>query len=59
MAPKSEKSRCEICKKNKNLKACSACGDVFYCSAEHQKENWKSHKGNCKAYKVSHQNEIK
>lgn len=44
---------CAICGGNEKLKACSACGLIYYCSVEHQKSHWKVHKGNCKAYKVS------
>lgn len=43
---------CPICGKNEELRACSGCGLIYYCSVEHQKSHWKVHKGNCKAYKV-------
>lgn len=44
---------CAICQSERNLKACSGCGNVLYCSTEHQKQNWKEHKGNCRPFRVS------
>lgn len=44
---------CAICQSEKSLKACTGCGNIFYCSVEHQKHDWKEHKGNCRAYRVS------
>ena len=35
------------CTEMKNLKACSRCKNRWYCSVEHQKEDWKSHKKVC------------
>ena len=29
-------------------KRCTACGVVGYCSREHQKSHWKTHKAECK-----------
>eukprot|EP01094_Clydonella_sp_ATCC50884_P004983 TRINITY_DN13966_c0_g1_i1.p1 TRINITY_DN13966_c0_g1~~TRINITY_DN13966_c0_g1_i1.p1 ORF type:complete len:266 (+),score=62.95 TRINITY_DN13966_c0_g1_i1:82-879(+) len=31
------------------LSKCGGCGCVFYCSREHQKQDWKIHKSECKA----------
>ena len=31
------------------LKMCKACQDTYYCSAEHQKGHWRSHKVACRA----------
>ena len=32
---------------------CGGCGEVAYCSRDHQKKHWKAgHKVNCKAYKI-------
>lgn len=42
---------CEVCGKPAEQK-CSACKSVFYCSREHQKNHWKEHMKNCKAFKV-------
>jgi hypothetical protein len=44
---------CAICQSERNLKACSGCGNVLYCSTEHQKQNWKEHKGSCRPFRVS------
>ncbi|XP_070502422.1 SET domain-containing protein SmydA-8-like [Chironomus tepperi] len=44
---------CAVCRKSRNLKICSSCEEVSYCSPEHQKQHWKIHKSNCKAYKIS------
>lgn len=49
----SVKNLCAVCDCELDLKACSACGQIFYCSVEHQKQNWKEHKGNCKPFRVS------
>lgn len=49
----SESPSCEICGSKCNLKACSSCHSVFYCSVDHQKEDWKkSHKANCPTLKL-------
>ena len=38
---------CPVC--NQEAKSrCSACYVTFYCGSQHQKENWKEHKINCK-----------
>ncbi|KAG5666817.1 hypothetical protein PVAND_014827 [Polypedilum vanderplanki] len=53
MTPKVENNpSCAICKMTNDLKACSACGLVYYCNSEHQKEHWKEHKTECIAYKI-------
>lgn len=42
-------SVCHSCKKfSSNLKQCSGCKTFFYCSKEHQKEDWHQHKQLCK-----------
>lgn len=38
---------CAICQSDKNLKTCSRCKMVFYCSPDHQKQHWPSHKIIC------------
>ncbi|XP_018579774.1 uncharacterized protein LOC108917575 [Anoplophora glabripennis] len=41
---------CHVCKEsNQNLKRCSVCKTVAYCSRDHQKQDWKFHKDLCKA----------
>jgi hypothetical protein len=43
--------QCALCKatagSDGKLRTCGGCGIVKYCSAEHQKEDWKKHKGTC------------
>ena len=39
---------CTSCPKTANLKLCSRCRSVFYCSREHQVSDWKIHKLECK-----------
>ncbi|XP_050308456.1 SET domain-containing protein SmydA-8-like [Anthonomus grandis grandis] len=49
--------QCEICQKPSNQK-CSQCKLVYYCSAEHQKENWKDHKEACLPFEVQSNKEL-
>ena len=45
-------NKCGTCGASATL-ICGGCGDVAYCSKEHQKSGWKSgHKSACKAYKI-------
>jgi len=44
--------KCALCDKVAD-KLCSGCGDVAYCSKEHQKEHWASHKAACKQKSAS------
>lgn len=37
---------CKICN-IECLNKCSVCRTIYYCSKEHQKEDWSSHKHNC------------
>lgn len=39
---------CELCRKMENLLKCGRCRSTFYCSKEHQKQDWKKHKLVCK-----------
>ncbi|XP_074040747.1 SET domain-containing protein SmydA-8 [Leptinotarsa decemlineata] len=43
--------KCAECGAPSELK-CSACKLVTYCSKEHQKVNWKSHKNLCKPFEI-------
>ncbi len=48
--------RCKICSKTlaadgTALMQCSQCKNVYYCSKEHQKQDWKSHKKYCIIHK--------
>ncbi|XP_053567090.1 egl nine homolog 1 [Bombina bombina] len=39
---------CELCGKMENLLRCGRCRSSFYCSKEHQRQDWKKHKLVCK-----------
>ncbi|KAM4730412.1 egl nine homolog 1 [Anableps anableps] len=39
---------CELCGRMENLLKCGRCRSSFYCSKEHQKQDWKKHKLICK-----------
>lgn len=41
---------CSICSKEGEMKRCSGCKMVFYCSPECQMKDWKSHKLICKVF---------
>ncbi|XP_038616763.1 egl nine homolog 1 [Tachyglossus aculeatus] len=45
----SERDRqyCELCGKMENLLRCARCRSSFYCSKEHQRQDWKKHKLIC------------
>ncbi|XP_056464950.1 egl nine homolog 1 isoform X3 [Gadus macrocephalus] len=43
-----ERSYCELCGKMENLLKCGRCRSSFYCSKEHQKQHWGTHKLICK-----------
>ncbi|XP_017782905.1 PREDICTED: protein msta [Nicrophorus vespilloides] len=42
---------CAICK-NPSEQSCSLCNEVFYCSKDHQRQDWKNHKPKCAPYKI-------
>ena len=44
---KSKKFACKECSKIGRLFKCSRCKDVYYCSKECQKKDWKLHKIIC------------
>ncbi|KAM4772329.1 egl nine homolog 1 isoform 2-T2 [Rhinophrynus dorsalis] len=52
----SERDRqyCELCGKMENLLRCGRCRSSFYCSKEHQRQDWKKHKLLCKGVSASH-----
>lgn len=39
---------CNICGVTENLLRCGQCKGIFYCSKEHQRQDWKKHKLSCK-----------
>lgn len=39
---------CSICGITANLLRCGQCRSVYYCSKQHQKQDWKKHKVSCK-----------
>lgn len=45
-----QSSTCALgsCNKKDNLKRCGACKKVYYCSLDHQKDHWNTHKPTCK-----------
>ncbi|XP_036387245.1 egl nine homolog 1-like [Megalops cyprinoides] len=43
-----DRQYCELCGKMENLLKCGRCRNSFYCSKEHQKQDWKKHKQICK-----------
>lgn len=42
---------CFVCKELSSLK-CSNCVKIFYCSAKHQRQDWKRHKHECRPFEV-------
>ncbi|KAJ3072211.1 hypothetical protein HDU98_004053 [Podochytrium sp. JEL0797] len=43
---------CMVCGRNNDLLRCAGCQSVFYCGAEHQKQDWKAgHRAQCKDLK--------
>ena len=40
-------NKCAKCGTEENLSKCSQCKSVFYCSREHQKQDWKKHQKVC------------
>ncbi|KAI5086117.1 egl nine-like 1 isoform X1, partial [Silurus meridionalis] len=46
--PDQDRQYCELCGKMENLMKCARCRSSFYCSKDHQKQDWKKHKQVCK-----------
>lgn len=46
--PDSDRQYCELCGKMEDLMKCGRCRSSFYCSKDHQKQDWKKHKQVCK-----------
>ena len=43
-----ETKLCELCGKLEDLLLCGGCKEVWYCSRDHQKCDWRKHKPDCK-----------
>lgn len=49
---------CGLCQsESPNLRLCGACKLIRYCSSDHQKQHWKSHKPFCHQYKSAIRND--
>ncbi|KAG8225021.1 hypothetical protein J437_LFUL006032, partial [Ladona fulva] len=46
-----EEGLCGVCS-NLTKTKCSACGEIKYCSIEHQNADWEKHRGRCSPYKI-------
>jgi hypothetical protein len=49
--------KCRVCEKASKSR-CSGCVQVFYCTVEHQRQDWKVHKPQCSPMKVCHNDKI-
>jgi len=45
-------ARCTVCDKVGDIKVCSSCKELLYCSSECQKKDWPEHKKVCQKVKV-------
>ena len=52
-----ETNRCKICNQE-DSSPCGGCGNVFYCGKQCQRKHWKTHKQECKSYKVTTDNSL-
>lgn len=43
-----DRQYCELCGKMESLMKCGRCRSSFYCSKEHQRQDWRKHKQVCK-----------
>ena len=48
---------CSVCDKVSKSR-CSGCNQVFYCSTDHQRKDWKTHKANCSPIRVCQNEKI-
>lgn len=49
--------KCQVCDKDSKSR-CSGCVQVFYCSADHQRKDWKTHKPKCSPMKIAHNDKV-
>lgn len=49
--------KCFVCEKESKSR-CSGCVQVFYCSTEHQRKDWKTHKPICSPMRVSNNDKL-
>lgn len=48
-----DSTKCGVCSSTKEIKLCSGCKTVAYCSLAHQKQHWKIHKKTCYPVKIA------
>ncbi|KAL8613733.1 hypothetical protein ACOMHN_029590 [Nucella lapillus] len=46
-----DRNVCQMCGALENLSLCAGCRSAWYCSKDHQREDWKEHKRQCKSLK--------
>jgi hypothetical protein len=51
------KIECPVCHKTTNLSRCSQCKETHYCSTDHQREHWSSHRDQCRQRRLETQRE--
>lgn len=49
--------KCFVCSEVSKSR-CSGCSQVFYCSTDHQKKDWKTHKLQCSPMRVSFNDKV-
>lgn len=49
--------KCSVCDKDAKSR-CAGCFQAFYCSREHQKEDWMAHRMICSPIKVCHNEKV-
>ena len=43
---------CPVCE-NDGILECGGCGEVHYCTRQHQREDWINHKPDCRSFRVT------
>lgn len=44
---------CAVCQKTNDVRRCTRCLGIFYCSIEHQREDWSKHQKLCKPVSIN------